>query len=82
MRKEQQKALQEKPKQIPDNHKENLDADIIALLQNSVDRNSKMSKTDMLDDSSLPQNDSSRVSSSMNAPLSRPLVPPGFPAQH
>ncbi|CAD5190120.1 unnamed protein product [Musa acuminata subsp. malaccensis] len=78
MRKEQQKALQEKPKQIPDNHKENLDADIIALLQNSVDRNSKMSKTDMPDDSSLPQNDSSRVSSTMNAPLSRPLVPPGF----
>ncbi|KAJ8497378.1 hypothetical protein OPV22_007930 [Ensete ventricosum] len=78
MRKEQHKALQEKQKQIPDIHKENLDADIIALLKNSVDRNSTMSKTDMPDDSSLPQNNSSRVSSTMNASLCRPLVPPGF----
>lgn len=37
MRKEQQKALQEKHKPNLDNHKKNLDADIIALLGNSAD---------------------------------------------
>ncbi|URD84701.1 hypothetical protein MUK42_02158 [Musa troglodytarum] len=78
MRKEQQKALQEKQKQIPDNHKEKLDADIIALLQNSADKKSIMNEAHKADDSSsLSINDSSRPPT-LRVPLSRPLVPPGF----
>ncbi|KAJ8509947.1 hypothetical protein OPV22_000381 [Ensete ventricosum] len=78
MRKEQQKALQEKPKQIPDNHKEKLDADIIALLGNSADKKSILNETHKADDSSsLSVNDSSRPPT-MRVPLSRPFVPPGF----
>ncbi|WOL13256.1 hypothetical protein Cni_G22025 [Canna indica] len=77
MRKEQQKSLQEKQRQISDNHKENVDADIIALLKNSVDKKSVISKTDKAADSSHPQNESPRASI-MHASLCRPLVPPGF----
>ncbi|XP_064945586.1 uncharacterized protein LOC135597069 isoform X2 [Musa acuminata AAA Group] len=78
MRKEQQKALQGKQKQIPDNQKEKLDADIIALLENSADKKSILNETHKADDSSsLSINDSSRPPT-MRVPLSRPLVPPGF----
>lgn len=78
MRKEQQKALQGKQKQIPDNQKEKLDADIIALLENSADKKSILNETHKADDSSsLSINDSSRPLT-MRVPLSRPLVPPGF----
>lgn len=73
MRREQQKALQEKQ----NNHKHNLDADIITLLENSADKKSIISKTDKAEDSSLSKVESPR-SSTMHAPLSRPLVPPGF----
>ncbi|KAG1359323.1 hypothetical protein COCNU_08G007690 [Cocos nucifera] len=79
MRKEQQKALQEKQKHY--NSKEKLDADIIALLDSSVDKQDMMNGNDKSDDSltsSLFWHDSSRSSFLPQAPASRPLVPPGF----
>ncbi|XP_017699190.3 uncharacterized protein LOC103710699 isoform X2 [Phoenix dactylifera] len=79
MRKEQQKALQEKQKHY--NNKEKLDADIIALLESSVDKQVTMNGNDKSDDSltsSLFRHDSSKSSFVPQAPASRPLVPPGF----
>ncbi|XP_042470233.1 uncharacterized protein LOC122052657 isoform X1 [Zingiber officinale] len=73
MRREQRKALQEKQ----NNHKHNPNADSITLLENSADKKRIISKTDKADDSSLSEVESPR-SSTMHAPLSRPLVPPGF----
>lgn len=75
MRKEQQKALQEKQKQLPDNHKQNLDVGIVALLDCSADKNI-IGKADEEEVPSKSQIESCRVST--HAPLSRPLVPPGF----
>lgn len=83
MRKEQKLTLQEKHKQITDNYKENHDDDMIALLQNSADKNSITNRSKKQDDdsmtsSSVSKNDSSKPSSVGSAPPSRPLVPPGF----
>lgn len=79
MRKEQQKSLQEKHKPNLDNHKENLDADIIALLGNSAGENSmNKNKSDESAVADLSHSDSSRSSLHAQAPASRPLVPPGF----
>nr|CAD1831123.1 unnamed protein product [Ananas comosus var. bracteatus] len=83
MRKEQKLTLQEKHKQITDNYKENHDDDMIALLQNSADKNSITNRSKKPDDdnmtsSSVSKNDSSKPSSVGSAPPSRPLVPPGF----
>ncbi|XP_073102426.1 uncharacterized protein [Elaeis guineensis] len=79
MRKEQHRALQEKQKH--DNNKEKLDADIIALLETSVDKKGMMNRNDKSDDSLtsfLSLHDSSKSSFAPQAPASRPLVPPGF----
>lgn len=73
MRKEQRKALQDKQ----NNHKVNLDSDLATLFEDSADKKSTISKTDKEDVSSLSKIQSPR-SPSMHAPLSRPLVPPGF----
>uniref|UniRef100_A0A1D1Y111 Uncharacterized protein n=1 Tax=Anthurium amnicola TaxID=1678845 RepID=A0A1D1Y111_9ARAE len=79
MRQEQQKVLQEKQKQKSDNHKENFDSDIIALLENSEVDKSK--SNDVLEKNSAPlvsQADFGRYPLHAVAPASRPLVPPGF----
>ncbi|XP_042436546.1 uncharacterized protein LOC122022580 isoform X1 [Zingiber officinale] len=73
IRKEQRKALQDKQ----NNHKHNLDPDIATLFEDSDDKKSTISKTDKEDVSSLSKIQSPR-SPSMHAPVSRPLVPPGF----
>ncbi|XP_042432171.1 uncharacterized protein LOC122022626 isoform X4 [Zingiber officinale] len=73
IRKEQRKALQDKQ----NNHKHNLDPDIATLFEDSADKKSTISKTDKEDVSSLSKIQSPR-SPSMHAPVSRPLVPPGF----
>ncbi|ONK59033.1 uncharacterized protein A4U43_C08F2280 [Asparagus officinalis] len=79
MRKEQHKALQQKHKQGLDNHKENLDTDISALLANSADENSmSKSKSDEPGIASLSRTNSSSSSLHIQAPASRPPVPPGF----
>jgi len=79
MRKEQHKVLQEKHKQNPDNKKEHLDADMMQLLGNSADGKSiSGSKSDKPVVASLSHSDSSRSSLHVQAPASRPLVPPGF----
>lgn len=77
MRKEQHKALQEKQTLIPATGK--LDTDIIALLETSKEK-SRPNRSTKIDDPepSVSQNDSSRTSCYTQAPLSRPLVPPGF----
>lgn len=79
MRKEQQKAMQEKHKPNIDRHTENLDVDIIALLSNSAEeKNTRVDKSDVPVVSSLSTIDSSRSYLHIQAPASRPLVPPGF----
>ncbi|XP_074589896.1 uncharacterized protein LOC141845786 [Curcuma longa] len=74
IRKEQQKALQEKQKQIPDNHRQNLDAGAVALLDSSADEKNIIGKADEEEGPSKSQIESSRVS--MRPP--QPLVPPDF----
>ncbi|XP_020598754.1 uncharacterized protein LOC110038303 [Phalaenopsis equestris] len=78
MRKEQQKTLQEKRNN--DNHKGNLDVDILALLDNSdADKATEgRSKPDESTAVSLSSCDSSKSSSLIHVPAARPLVPPGF----
>ncbi|KAG6525960.1 hypothetical protein ZIOFF_015933 [Zingiber officinale] len=76
IRKQQQKALQEKQKQIPDNHKQNLDAGIVSLLDSSADKKNIIGKADEEEVPSKSQIESSRVSTHTSLP--RPLVPPGF----
>ncbi|KAG0502290.1 hypothetical protein HPP92_002362 [Vanilla planifolia] len=77
MRKEQRKALLEKHNN--DVHEGNMDADIIALLENSdADKCTKnRCKHDEPPASSVCQTSSS-ISSSNHVPVVRPLVPPGF----
>ncbi|KAJ0968357.1 hypothetical protein J5N97_025274 [Dioscorea zingiberensis] len=80
MRKEQQKTLKEKHKQIPDNQKENFgNADLIAFLETSEENRSKWNenKLEISVPTSNSQSDTSR-SPHILAPPSRPLVPPGF----
>ncbi|KAJ6850588.1 uncharacterized protein M6B38_263700 [Iris pallida] len=77
MRKEQQKALQEKHKPNPENRKENLGVDIFAMLGNSVGVRSG-DKSDESAAASLSHSDLSKSSLHIQAPGSRPLVPPGF----
>ncbi|KAJ4956855.1 hypothetical protein NE237_013638 [Protea cynaroides] len=81
MRKEQQKAFQEKHKQVSDKQKENFGTDITALLDGSEDE-LKLANTDNVSQASVvplvSENDSDRFSFLTQTPASRPLVPPGF----
>ncbi|XP_010261343.1 PREDICTED: uncharacterized protein LOC104600207 isoform X2 [Nelumbo nucifera] len=81
MRKEQQKALQEKQKQVTDRHKENLDPDIAALLEDSEDNKGVWNKKNGSEELVVllaSESDSVRSSFATQTPASRPLVPPGF----
>ncbi|KAF8413225.1 hypothetical protein HHK36_001201 [Tetracentron sinense] len=81
MRKEQQKAFQEKQKQFPDKHKENFDPDIAALLRDSTDEKSLLNSNNELEDRVIPPAshiESAKCSLPTQTPASRPLVPPGF----
>lgn len=80
MRVEQRKALQEKKqKKIPEKHGGN---DINSLLDNSeIDQTLKSKNSEMHEESAaslISRGDLSRGSSIVNAPATRPLVPPGF----
>ncbi|KAF8379585.1 hypothetical protein HHK36_029026 [Tetracentron sinense] len=80
MRKEQQKAFQEKQKQ-PDKHKSNFDRDIAKLLGDSKDDKRLLNKNNESEEYVIPpasHNDSSKCSFPTQTPASRPLVPPGF----
>ncbi|XP_042504749.1 uncharacterized protein LOC122081629 isoform X2 [Macadamia integrifolia] len=81
MRKEQQKAFQEKQKQVSDKPKGIFDTDITALLEGSEDEK-KLPNKDNVSQASVvslvSENDSARFSSHTLGPASRPLVPPGF----
>ncbi|KAK1261937.1 hypothetical protein QJS04_geneDACA011536 [Acorus gramineus] len=83
MRKEQQTALQEKQKQNTSSNKENRDVDIMALLEKSDNEKEKhpLDKKNNFDNSSAPsdcKDDSPTSTVNIQAPVSRPLVPPGF----
>ena len=81
MRKEQQKALQEKQKLKMDKHKNDGVPDIMVLLEDTKAEKSFLGRNDELDvPLMLPvsNNDSGKSSLSSLVPPSRPLVPPGF----
>ncbi|MCD7450723.1 hypothetical protein HAX54_008177 [Datura stramonium] len=81
MRKEQQKALQEKQKPNAEQHTAEYDSEISVLLEDDkkdqglLDKNSKV---DIMASQLIANNDSGKSSSSSQNLPSRPLVPPGF----
>uniref|UniRef100_A0A5B7AAV6 Chorismate synthase n=1 Tax=Davidia involucrata TaxID=16924 RepID=A0A5B7AAV6_DAVIN len=80
MRKEQHKALQEKPKLNLDKHKDEV-SDITAFLEDTKDEKRLLNRNNELDESVALQdsnNDSGKSSFPSQSPASRPLVPPGF----
>uniref|UniRef100_A0A5B7A9G5 Uncharacterized protein n=1 Tax=Davidia involucrata TaxID=16924 RepID=A0A5B7A9G5_DAVIN len=80
MRKDQQKALQEKQKFNPDKHKNEL-SDINVLLGDTKDEKRLLHRNNELEESVILQvsnNDSGKSSFPSQSPASRPLVPPGF----
>ncbi|XP_077245509.1 chorismate synthase [Tasmannia lanceolata] len=81
IRKEQQKALQEKQKHIPNHRKDVFGTDIASLLENSEDDQSLWDKSNNKSQdrvATVSQNDSVKCSLPTQAPASRPLIPPGF----
>ncbi|KAL6006740.1 hypothetical protein ACLOJK_032234 [Asimina triloba] len=80
MRKEQQKALQEKLKQV-DKRKELVTTDIDSLLENPDHRQSVWSRAGEKSEdhvTPVPQSDLGKHAMPAPAPAPRPLVPPGF----
>lgn len=78
MRKEQQKALQEKQNN-PDKHKDGHVSDVNAWLEDTKDRKRISNRSNELEESTtqtVSNNDSWKSSSQILG--SRPLVPPGF----
>lgn len=81
MRKEQQKALQEKQKPNVEKHTAVFDSEISVLLEDDKkDRGllDKNTKVDIMASQPIANNDSGKSSSSLLNLPSRPLVPPGF----
>lgn len=80
MRKEQQKALQEKQKPNAEKHTAEYDSEISVLLDDKKDRGllDKNTKVDIMASQPIANNDSGKSSSSSQNLPSRPLVPPGF----
>ncbi|XP_059651341.1 uncharacterized protein LOC132298967 [Cornus florida] len=81
MRKEQQKALQEKQKLKPDNQKNDPVSEFSALLEDTKDEKGLLNKNVESDEPEMLQvlnNDSGKSSFPSRTPASRPLVPPGF----
>ncbi|KAI8016065.1 hypothetical protein LOK49_LG05G01081 [Camellia lanceoleosa] len=79
MRKEQQKALQEKQNLSLDKHKSDLLSDFTELLEDTKDGARDFNRSNKLDESitqSVLNDDYSK--SSLQTPAFRPLVPPGF----
>ncbi|XP_060218541.1 uncharacterized protein LOC132645538 [Lycium barbarum] len=81
MRKEQQKALQEKQKPYAEKHTTEYDSEISVLLEDDKkDRGllDKNNEVDIMASQPITNKDSGRSSSSSQNLPSRPLVPPGF----
>ncbi|CAK9156727.1 unnamed protein product [Ilex paraguariensis] len=81
MRKEQQKALQEKQKSSIDKHRNHGVSDIAMLLEDMKTEKrllDKKNELDVLVTPSVSNNDSGKSSLASQVPPSRPLVPPGF----
>lgn len=76
----EQKALQEKQKQFPEKHKENVDPDIAALLANSEDDRKRWDKNTGVEDmaQNISHGDPAKGSFAAQTSSARPLVPPGF----
>lgn len=77
MRKEQQKALQEKQKN-PDKHKDGFVSDFTASLEDAKDGKRVFNRSNGLDESSQTVSNDESCKSSSQILGSRPLVPPGF----
>ncbi|KAL7233166.1 hypothetical protein ACSBR1_016907 [Camellia fascicularis] len=79
MRKEQQKAFQEKQKLNPNKHKDDHVSDLCKLLGDTKEGKSVLNRSNELDEivtQAVSNNDSSK--SSLQTSAARPLVPPGF----
>lgn len=79
MRKEQQKAFQEKQKLNPEKRKDGFD--ISSLMEDSKDEKIVLNRSNESGDSLIfknSNNDSEKSSLPPQTPASRPLVPPGF----
>ncbi|CAL5331729.1 unnamed protein product [Camellia sinensis] len=79
MRKEQQKAFQEKQKLNPNKHKDDHVSDLCKLLGDTKERKSVLNRSNELDEivtQAVSNNDFSK--SSLPTSGARPLVPPGF----
>lgn len=79
MRKEQQKAFQEKQKLNPEKRKDGFD--ISSLMEDSKDEKIVLNRSNESGDSVIfknSNNDSEKSSLPPPTPASRPLVPPGF----
>ncbi|CAA2935002.1 Hypothetical predicted protein [Olea europaea subsp. europaea] len=80
MRKEQQKALQDKQKLNLEKHKADWISDLGELLEDSKEKPRVLDRNNELDSSSASPvlNGSEKPSFASHSPASRPLVPPGF----
>ncbi|CAI9764193.1 unnamed protein product [Fraxinus pennsylvanica] len=80
MRKEQQKALQDKQKLNLEKHKADGVSDLGELLEDSREKPRVLNRNNELDSSSAAPvlNDSEKSSFDSHSPAPRPLVPPGF----
>jgi hypothetical protein len=79
MRKEQHKAFQEKQKLNPEKSKDA--SDVTELLEDSKDNKRLLNGSNELDKTviqPMPINDPDKPLYPLQAPVSRPLVPPGF----
>ncbi|XP_011037003.1 PREDICTED: uncharacterized protein LOC105134329 [Populus euphratica] len=79
MRKEQHKAFQEKQKLNPEKYKDA--SDVAELLEDSKDNKKLLNGSNELDKTviqPMPINDPDKPLHPLQAPVSRPLVPPGF----
>jgi hypothetical protein len=79
MRKEQHKAFQEKQKLNPEKSKDA--SDVTELLEDSKDNKRLLNGSNELDKTviqPMPVNDPDKPLYPLQAPVSRPLVPPGF----
>lgn len=76
----EQKAHQEKQKQFPEKHKENVDPDIGVLLANSEDDRKLWDKNtrEEVMTHNISQGDPAKGSFAAQTSSARPLVPPGF----
>lgn len=80
MRKEQQKALQEKQKTNPGKHKAGGVSDLFDALADSKEESGLVRNSELEVSAAIPilSNDLEKLPFTSHSPVSRPLIPPGF----